>query len=92
MTPDLGQGACQAIESALALADAVCAGSDPVAALRRYEQRRYAHTTDVNRMSWLVANSIAASSPTSRWLRDAAIRFSLRTTFMTQLDWLFGAS
>ncbi|KES02920.1 hypothetical protein BU52_33325 [Streptomyces toyocaensis] len=40
MPTDLGQGACQAIEDAVVLADALVGHDDPVAALRAYEQRR----------------------------------------------------
>jgi 2-polyprenyl-6-methoxyphenol hydroxylase-like FAD-dependent oxidoreductase len=43
MTPNLGQGACQAIEDAIVLAralSAVGASGDPVTALRRYEAAR----------------------------------------------------
>jgi len=41
MTPNLGQGACQAIEDAVALAGCLRdASGDPVAALRRYEALR----------------------------------------------------
>ncbi|MEU5363864.1 FAD-dependent monooxygenase [Streptomyces sp. NPDC005925] len=40
MPTDLGQGACQAIEDAVVLADSLAGRDDPVAALRTYEQRR----------------------------------------------------
>jgi 2-polyprenyl-6-methoxyphenol hydroxylase-like FAD-dependent oxidoreductase len=40
MPTDLGQGACQAVEDAVVLADALAGHDDPVAALRAYEQRR----------------------------------------------------
>jgi 2-polyprenyl-6-methoxyphenol hydroxylase-like FAD-dependent oxidoreductase len=40
MTPNLGQGACQAIEDAVALADCLRGASDPDPALRRYEALR----------------------------------------------------
>jgi 2-polyprenyl-6-methoxyphenol hydroxylase-like FAD-dependent oxidoreductase len=40
MTPNLGQGACQAIEDAVALAECLRQTPDPEAALRQYEARR----------------------------------------------------
>lgn len=40
MTPNLGQGACQAIEDAVILADFLRGAADPAAALRRYEAKR----------------------------------------------------
>jgi 2-polyprenyl-6-methoxyphenol hydroxylase-like FAD-dependent oxidoreductase len=53
MTPDLGQGACQAIEDAVVLAAAVDPGDpDTIAtALRRYTGLRLPRTTDVQRRS-----------------------------------------
>lgn len=40
MTPNLGQGACQAIEDAVVLADCLKGAADPVTALRGYEAKR----------------------------------------------------
>ncbi|MBK9712471.1 MAG: FAD-dependent monooxygenase [Kouleothrix sp.] len=51
MTPNLGQGACQAIEDGLALADALAAGGEIAAALRGYEARRVGRTSAIVRQS-----------------------------------------
>jgi len=91
MTPDLGQGACQAIESALAFRDALHEAPSIPLALRAYETRRYKRTADITRMSWLVANSCGATSQIACLARDTAVRFGMRATFMTQLDWLFSS-
>ena len=40
MTPDLGQGACQALEDAAVLTRCLEKPNDPVSALRKYESRR----------------------------------------------------
>jgi 2-polyprenyl-6-methoxyphenol hydroxylase-like FAD-dependent oxidoreductase len=40
MTPNLGQGACLALEDAVVLAECLRGAADPVAALRRYTDRR----------------------------------------------------
>jgi 2-polyprenyl-6-methoxyphenol hydroxylase-like FAD-dependent oxidoreductase len=40
MTPDLGQGACQAMIDAVALTDALTGGDDTAAALARYDRER----------------------------------------------------
>jgi 2-polyprenyl-6-methoxyphenol hydroxylase-like FAD-dependent oxidoreductase len=40
MTPDLGQGACQALEDAAVLTRCLEQANDPVSALRKYESRR----------------------------------------------------
>jgi 2-polyprenyl-6-methoxyphenol hydroxylase-like FAD-dependent oxidoreductase len=41
MTPDLAQGACQAIVDAATLADCLAEAGDPRAALREYQRRRW---------------------------------------------------
>lgn len=51
MTPNLGQGACQAIEDAVVLMKSLRAASDLPAALRHYEAQRIARTR------WLAAQS-----------------------------------
>ena len=47
MTPDLGQGACQAIEDAVVLAACLEDAEDPAAGLRRYESLRQPRTADI---------------------------------------------
>jgi 2-polyprenyl-6-methoxyphenol hydroxylase-like FAD-dependent oxidoreductase len=51
MTPDLGQGACQAMEDAATLAQCLGSNSDPIAALRRFEDTRW------SRVAWIVRRS-----------------------------------
>jgi 2-polyprenyl-6-methoxyphenol hydroxylase-like FAD-dependent oxidoreductase len=51
MTPNLGQGACQALEDAVALADALRAHADIPAALRTYEARRAGRANAIVRQS-----------------------------------------
>lgn len=51
MTPNLGQGACQAIEDAVALMKRLAVGGDPSAALRAYEADRQPRTAQIMRQS-----------------------------------------
>ncbi len=51
MTPNMGQGASQAIEDAVILADSLQRCDNPVEGLRLYEKRR------VPRVHWIVSNS-----------------------------------
>jgi 2-polyprenyl-6-methoxyphenol hydroxylase-like FAD-dependent oxidoreductase len=51
-TPNMGQGACQALEDAVVLADCVRRGGLTEAALRAYEQARRERTAYVTRQSW----------------------------------------
>lgn len=54
-TPNMGQGACQAIESAFALAEALADTSDPQAAFARYQKRRQEKAWSITRQSYRLA-------------------------------------
>lgn len=51
-TPNLGQGACMAIEDAVVLADELKRNSSVAHAFRSYEQRRLRRTTHIVQESW----------------------------------------
>ena len=88
MTPDAGQGACQALESAVSLAEHFD-GDDIAGSLRAYEDDRFVRAANVNRMSYIVSNTSSISDPLECLLRDRAIRAGLRRTADMQLAWLF---
>jgi 2-polyprenyl-6-methoxyphenol hydroxylase-like FAD-dependent oxidoreductase len=96
MTPNLGQGACQALEDAVVLSR-LAAGPDPDAVpglLDRYTAARLARTTDVVRWSRRVAIMSTWSSPAAVAFRDTltwlagrlAARAELRA-LATVYDW-----
>ncbi|SCE99934.1 2-polyprenyl-6-methoxyphenol hydroxylase [Micromonospora viridifaciens] len=82
MPNDLGQGACQAVEDAVVLADALAAGdlSGPAgvaAALRAYERRRYERVRWVRQQSVQVATAAEPRSALARWLMGKLTRLYL---------------
>lgn len=73
MPNDLGQGACQAVEDAVVLADALATGdrtspAGVAAALRDYERRRFARVKWVRAQSVQVATAAEPGNPVARWL------------------------
>ena len=82
MTPNLGQGACQAIEDALVLARCLDSGGEVPASLRLYEGRRVRRTAGIVRRSRLVGRLVQLESPLLCRLRDAVAR---RTSASAQL-------
>ncbi len=76
MTPNLGQGAGQAIEDALVLSEELSAGGDPVAALRRYEARRIPRTTKLVLASRKFGAVAHWSNPVARAVRNVALRIT----------------
>jgi 2-polyprenyl-6-methoxyphenol hydroxylase-like FAD-dependent oxidoreductase len=73
MTPDIGQGAGQALEDAVVLAARVRDAHDVPAALRAYERERVARTTPIARRSRQVGRVASASHRVTCALRDRMV-------------------
>lgn len=74
MTPNLGQGACQAIEDALVLARCLRERAGVEAALRLYEDRRAGRTAAIVRLSRRMGRVGQLENPALCRLRDAAVK------------------
>jgi 2-polyprenyl-6-methoxyphenol hydroxylase-like FAD-dependent oxidoreductase len=90
MTPNLGQGACQAIEDAVVLADAVRESGSVAAALRSYEARRIERTAAVVRGSRSMARVLQIEAPLLCRVRDAGVRLMPAGVRMRRLDPIVG--
>jgi len=84
MTPNLGQGGCQAIEDAGVLADALAGGDDVPGALRRYEAARQPRTAWFVDTSWRLGRLAQWSHPLACGLRDALMALTPRSVFVRQ--------
>lgn len=73
MTPNLGQGACLAIEDAVTLAACLHEITDVAGALRRYEARRRPRATRLQRQARLIGRVGQWSHPLACALRDRGI-------------------
>ena len=69
-TPNLGQGACMAIESAYVLAKCLRASETPEAGLRAYEQARFDRTALITNQSWKLGKVFAYENSLKCWFRD----------------------
>ncbi|MCW5880509.1 MAG: hypothetical protein KIS91_06200 [Anaerolineae bacterium] len=75
MTPNMGQGACQAIEdAAVALADCLAQRDDTAAALLCYELHRSQRANLIVRQSWRIGRVAQWQNPALCAVRDAAVR------------------
>lgn len=90
MTPNLGQGACQALEDAVVLASCLDGASDLAAGLRTYEQRRRQRTSRIMRQSRRIGQVGQWQHPLACVLRDALTRHVLARLQDRQLDQLIG--
>jgi 2-polyprenyl-6-methoxyphenol hydroxylase-like FAD-dependent oxidoreductase len=70
MTPELGQGACQAILDAWSVSDALAHTSDIPAAFRIYERNRKVRARFVTLVARAVAVAGNADSPLARAARE----------------------
>jgi len=70
-TPNLGQGACQALEDAIVLADCWRQCQEVEPALRRYEQQRQRRTAAITRASWRLGRICQWESPLACCLRNS---------------------
>lgn len=76
MTPNLGQGGCQAIESAVVLGRilAGCPVAELEQGLRQYEMLRSPRANDFVRQSWQIGQVAQWKNSLARTLRNAALR------------------
>jgi len=75
-TPNMGQGACMAIESAFALASCIKENREIAAALRTYEARRQPRTAYVTRQSWQIGRVGQLKNRWGCYLRDLLMGFA----------------
>ncbi|MEV7544090.1 FAD-dependent monooxygenase [Streptomyces sp. NPDC089915] len=92
MTPNLGQGACQALEDAVTLAAAVAAGPTLPAALARYDAARRPRTRSVARAARQAGRlGHRLRHPLAVALRNTALRTAPSTTtvraILRHADW-----
>ena len=78
MTPNLGQGGCQAIEDAGALAAALAEESSVAEAFARYERARVGRANEIVRLSRSLGRTAQLESAAARFVRDLAIRLTPR--------------
>ncbi|WP_245909996.1 hypothetical protein [Nocardia amikacinitolerans] len=85
MTPNLGQGANQALEDAVTLA--VMLGRHPIqTALTGYDRLRRTRTRTVARQSHRIGTVAQWSAPAATWLRDNVIRIAPNGMMSRSLD------
>jgi 2-polyprenyl-6-methoxyphenol hydroxylase-like FAD-dependent oxidoreductase len=90
MTPNLGQGACQAIEDAWVLGQCCRQPRAIPASLRAYEARRIWRTLLVAQQSHLTGRFAQVEHPLACRMRDALTRRTPELLLAKQLEWIVG--
>lgn len=88
MTPNMGQGACQAIEDAVVLAQALRDRQPLATALADYQERRLAHTSKVMLRSRTIGRIGQIGNPLLVQVRDAALQLTPGWANLRQLDFV----
>jgi FAD-dependent urate hydroxylase len=87
-TPNMGQGACMALEDAVVLARSLSEAAHVSSALRRYEARRVTRTRRVVRQSWTLGRIFQLESPLLCWLRDRMLSLVSPERQLEAMAWL----
>ncbi|GHO49082.1 FAD-dependent monooxygenase [Ktedonospora formicarum] len=88
MTPNLGQGACQAIEDAFLLAESLKSSSSIVPALQCYEARRITRANAMVQRSWQQGRIAQWKHPWGVRVRNTVLRKTPSRFFVKQLKWI----
>ncbi|MFD6654946.1 FAD-dependent monooxygenase [Streptomyces parvus] len=90
MTPNLGQGGCQAIEDAVVLAHLLAGETGVPAALAAYTEARLGRTTRISRRSRRMGDLARLSHPLAVSVRNFAVRATPSAVTARGLDTLLG--
>lgn len=88
MTPNLGQGACQAIEDAVVLADCLKDTTNVIAALQNYEKRRITRTYRTTRLAHFIGQAVQWENPILSVSRNIIIKNTPVSMAIKQFMWL----
>lgn len=88
-TPNMGQGACQAIEDAVILAAEVARHNDPCQAFAAFEKRRRPRTRDIVKRSKMLGNMAQLENAALISLRNALMRLVPESAGRRQLKKLY---
>jgi 2-polyprenyl-6-methoxyphenol hydroxylase-like FAD-dependent oxidoreductase len=88
MTPNLGQGACQAIEDAIVLGSSLQNEADVVAGLKCYEMRRIKRVHTIVRLARLIGQVVQLENPLVSSGRDALMKRIPVNIQLQRLMWI----
>jgi 2-polyprenyl-6-methoxyphenol hydroxylase-like FAD-dependent oxidoreductase len=86
MTPNVGQGACRAIEGAVVLGRCLKDGGDVASSVRLYESHRVRRTGAIVKRSRFAGRVVQLENPPLCVLRDAVARKTSARTQLRQLE------
>ncbi len=88
-TPNMGQGACQAIEDAAVLLSCLKQYKSTTTAFQDFEQKRIPRTTKIVNSSWTFGKLAQATNPILITLRNFILKITPQRVNEKQMDFLF---
>jgi len=88
MTPNLGQGACQAIEDAVALANCLKGSTNIVVSLQNYEKQRVTRANRITRLAHFIGQAVQWDNPVLSVPRNIIIKSTPVSMAIKQFMWL----
>lgn len=89
MTPNMGQGACQAIEDAIVLMGCLNENTDPEEAFKRLETLRVKRVTKIINTSWNIGKIAHLKSPILSAIRNKTFQWIPERMKQKQIDFLY---
>lgn len=90
-TPNLGQGACMAIEDAATLSNGLLK-YPPAEAFQKFERHRITRTTGIVNQSWNIGRMAQLENPVLMFLRNALLRHVPQSVIDKELNKLYDVS
>lgn len=91
-TPNMGQGACMAIEDAVVLANLISSYSNVHDAFIKFETLRRPRTEKIVNGSWNLGRIAQFENPILAWLRNTAVRLTPPSVAERQMQFLYNVS
>lgn len=88
-TPNMGQGACMAIEDACVLANLLAKNTEPQSAFQQFERQRIARTTKIVNNSWMIGKVAQWENPLLVSLRNTLIRMTPASATEKQMRFIY---
>lgn len=91
-TPNLGQGACMAIEDGVVLGNCLASASTPVQAFHQFQEKRITRTTQIVNTSYRLGKVVQTQSRILAQLRNMAMRMTPDSVAQKQARFLYDVS
>lgn len=88
-TPNMGQGACQAIEDAAVLNTCLSKGKAVPITFKNFEKLRIPRTTKIVNTSWTLGKAAQMTNPLLTTFRNFALKMTPQSVNEKQMDFLF---